>query len=269
MKKLIFILVLAILLGGGAVTAMSAPSYAQGYNYPPPPQDIYATPWVGPNTPWVYYNGDWFLNGILYYFFGPRYGWAPYYSYAPTYIVRPRTWYAPMWLAWYRGNPHYYENFQQTYPYWREHRQGHRYDQRFFEQHQHGQVGEWHKGFRGHPEGQRPGPAQVAPPAGPRPGPGHVAPPAGPGPTGPAHVAPPAGPKPGPAHVAPPAGPRPGPAQVAPPAGPRPGPAQVAPPAGPKPGPAPAPKAAPAPQPEKAAPGAPQPEKGGHGEEKR
>ena len=207
MKKLIFILVLAILLGGGAVTAMSAPSYAQGYNYPPPPQDIYATPWVGPNTPWVYYNGDWFLNGILYYFFGPQYGWAPYYAYAPTYIVRPRTWYAPMWLAWYQGNPHYYENFQQAYPYWREHRQGRRYDQRFFEQHQHGQVGEWQKGFRGHPTaptapgGQRPGPgpAQVAPPAGPRPGPAHVAPPAGPGPAGPAHVAPPAEPRPGPA----------------------------------------------------------------------
>lgn len=229
MKKLTFILVLAILLAGGAVTAMSGPSYAQGYNYPPPPQNIYATPWVGPNTPWVYYNGDWFLNGILYYFFGPRYGWAPYYAYAPTYIVRPRTWYAPRWLAWYQGNPNYWEHFQQTYPYWREHRQGRRYDQRFFEQHQHGQAGEWQKGFRGHPEGPRPGPAQVAPPA----------------------------------------GPKPGPAQVAPPAGPRPGPAPGAPATGPKPGPAPAPKAEPAPQAEKAAPGAPQPDKGGHGEEKR
>ena len=214
MKKVAFILMLAILLAGGAVTAMSAPSYAQGYNYPPPPQDIYATPWVGPNTPWVYYNGDWFLNCILYYFFGPRYGWAPYYAYAPTYIVRPGTWYAPRWLTWYKGHPDYYQHFQQEYPYWREHRQGRRYDQKFFEQHQHGQAGEWQKGFRGHPTaptapgGQRPGPgpAQVAPPAGPRPGPGHVAPPAGPGPAGPTHVAPPAGPRPGPAQVAPPDG---------------------------------------------------------------
>jgi hypothetical protein len=264
---------LAILLGGGAVTAMSAPSYAQAYRYPPPPSNIYANPWVGPNTPWVYYNGDWFLNGILYYFFGPRYGWCPYYAYAPTYIVRPGTWYAPRWLTWYTGHPEYYQHFQQEYPYWREHRQGRRYDQRFFEQHQHGQAGEWQKGFRGHPTaptapgGQRPGPgpAQVAPSAGPRPGSGHVTPPTGPGPTGPTHVAPPAEPKPGPAHVTPPAGPRPGPAQVAPPAGPRPGPAPGAPAAGPAPGP----KVAPAPQPEKAAPGAPPPDKGGHGEEKR
>jgi hypothetical protein len=106
MRKLSFILVLAILLAGGAVTAMSAPSYAQGYNYPPPPPDPYATPWVGPNTPWVYYNGDWFLNGILQYFFGNRYGWAPYYAYAPTYIVRPNQWYAPRWNVWYKQNPH-------------------------------------------------------------------------------------------------------------------------------------------------------------------
>ena len=93
MKKLSVILVLAILLVGGAVGAISTPAYAQGYSYPPPPQNPYSTPWVGANTPWVYYNGDWFLNGVLHYFFGPGYGWAPYYSYAPTYIVRPGKWY--------------------------------------------------------------------------------------------------------------------------------------------------------------------------------
>ena len=68
MKKIAFILMTAILLAGGAVAVMSAPSYAQVYEYPPPPQDPYESPWVGPDTPWVYYNGDWFLNGILYYF---------------------------------------------------------------------------------------------------------------------------------------------------------------------------------------------------------
>ena len=80
MKKLIFVLAIAILLAGSVVGIMSAPSYAQGYggyNYPPPPQDPYATPWVGPNTPWTYYNGDWFLNGILYYFFGNNFGMGP------------------------------------------------------------------------------------------------------------------------------------------------------------------------------------------------
>ena len=93
MKKLSCILVLAILLATGAVGAMSAPAQAQGYIYPAPPPNPYATPWVGPNTPWVYFNGDWFVQGLLYYFFGPQYGWAPYYSYPPTYIERPYNWY--------------------------------------------------------------------------------------------------------------------------------------------------------------------------------
>ncbi len=292
MKKFTFILLIAVLLAGGAVVAMTGPSQAQGYGYPPPPSDPYASPWVGPSTPWVYYNGDWFLNGLLYYFFGPQYGWAPYYAYPPTYIVRPGTWYAPRWLTWYRGHPDYYQHFQQSYPYWREHRQGRRYDEKFFEQHQHGQAGEWQKGFHGHPSapthpgGQQPGPGpgRVAPPAGQRPtgpthvtpatgqrperptGPTHVAPPAGQAPAGPTHVTPAPGQRPerptGPAHVAPPEGRGPAPTHVAPPAGPQPGPAHVAPPAGPRPAPAPAPKAAPAP-PAKAAPGAPQPERGG------
>ena len=75
MKRLSLILALAIFLAGGA---MSAPAQAQyGYHYPPPPQNIYATPWVGPNTPWVFYQGDWFLNGVLHNFFGTQYGWAP------------------------------------------------------------------------------------------------------------------------------------------------------------------------------------------------
>ena len=60
-------------------------------------------PYVGPNTPWVYNTGDWFLNGILYYFFGPRYGWAPYYAYPETYVVRPGQWYGPKWQGWYRA----------------------------------------------------------------------------------------------------------------------------------------------------------------------
>ncbi len=41
MKKVIFVLAIAILLAGSAVGIMSTPSQAQGYggyNYPPPPQ---------------------------------------------------------------------------------------------------------------------------------------------------------------------------------------------------------------------------------------
>ena len=63
MKKLSILLILAIFLGVGMIGAMPGVSQAQ----------VVSAPYVGPNTPWVYYNGDWFLNGILYYFFGPRY----------------------------------------------------------------------------------------------------------------------------------------------------------------------------------------------------
>ncbi|MFZ2444905.1 MAG: hypothetical protein WAW37_00970 [Syntrophobacteraceae bacterium] len=155
MKKIVFILMTAILLAGGAVATMSAPSYAQVDEYPPPPEDPSASPWVGPDTPWVYYNGDWFLNGILYYFYGPSYGWGPYYAYAPSYIVRSHTWYAPRWRVWYQGQPQYYEHFQRQYPYWREHREGHRYNQKFYEQHHRDHGGGWHKGSHGGPASER------------------------------------------------------------------------------------------------------------------
>jgi hypothetical protein len=166
MKKLIFVLAIAILLAGSAVGTMSTPSYAQGYggyNYPPPPQNIYASPWVGSNTPWVYYNGDWFLNGILYYFFGNNYGWAPYYSYPPTYIVRPGDWYAPRWNTWYQQNPHYWQSFTQRYPYWRGHQYTQRYDQNFYNQHHRDQGGGWNQGFHGVRPPATPGPAVRTP----------------------------------------------------------------------------------------------------------
>ena len=169
MKKLGLVLALAILLAGGTLTAVSAPASAQPYEYPPPPGNPYATPWVGPDTPWVYYNGDWFLNGVLYYFFGPQYGWAPYYAYGPTYIVRPGNWYGPMWNTWYVGHPNFWVVFNQRYPYWRGHQHGHRYDRAFYEKHHHGKDGGWQKGFQGraggkpHPEGMKKGPAPEGP----------------------------------------------------------------------------------------------------------
>ncbi|HEY9073393.1 MAG TPA: hypothetical protein VIN67_04590 [Desulfobaccales bacterium] len=151
MKRLSLFLLIAMLLAGVAVGGISTPSDAQRYpiyNYPPPPRVAYATPWVGANTPWTYYNGDWFLKGMLYYFFGPRYGWAPYYAYAPTYVVRPNTWYGPKWNAWYQRNPHYWDSFRRHYPYWSGHKYGHHYDRKFYEEHHHGQGGGWHKGFQ-------------------------------------------------------------------------------------------------------------------------
>lgn len=140
----------AVLLAGVGIVASVAPSYAQAYTYPAPPPDPYASPWVGPDTPWVYYNGDWFLNGVLYYFFGPTYGWAPYYSYGSTYIVRPGTWYGSKWSSWYRGHADYHANFRQQYPHYTAHRQGKVYTQKFYQQHHSSQGAGWHKGFQRH-----------------------------------------------------------------------------------------------------------------------
>ncbi len=148
MTRLSVVLVIALVLTGSAAFTLSTSAWAQPvYSYPAPPRNIYANPWVGPNTPWVYYNGDWFQNGMLYYNFGPKYGWAPYYSYAPNYVVRPGNWYGPKWEGWYRSNPHYWENFHRSYPYWRSHHYGQRYDQRFYNEHHHGQGGGWHRGW--------------------------------------------------------------------------------------------------------------------------
>jgi len=141
---------LSILLAGGVIGAMSGPSYAQeGYDYPPPPQDPNATPWVGNNTPWTFYQGDWFLNGILYNFFGNQYGWAPYYSYPYTYMVRPGNWYEPRWNSWYQGHPQYWNNFERQHPEWRGHQVGQHYDQNFYNRYHSGQGGGWNQGSHG------------------------------------------------------------------------------------------------------------------------
>ncbi len=148
MKRSIAFLVLVILLARGAIGAMSGPAAAQGY-YPPQPQAVAVNPWVGNNTPWTFYKGDWFLNGVLQYFFGPRYGFAPYYAYPTVYIVRPENWYAPGWNSWYQGHPQYWSNFERQYPYWRGHQVGHVYDQNFYNQYHRGQGGGWNQGFQG------------------------------------------------------------------------------------------------------------------------
>lgn len=145
MKKVSILLALTLMLTGGAIGIWAFPSQAQIYA-PPPPQSAMA-PWVGPNTPWVFYNGDWFRNGTLYHFFGPNYGWAPYYAYPPVHIVRPAHWYGPKWDAWYRAHPAYWKKFHHAYPYWRGHRVGHHYDEAFYHRHHHGPGRGWHKGY--------------------------------------------------------------------------------------------------------------------------
>lgn len=148
MKKLTILLILAIALGAGMMGAMPGVSQAQVYPPPPPPGPV-VVPYVGPNTPWVYYAGDWFLNGILYYFFGPRYGWAPYYAYPETFIVRPSQWYGPHWVKWYGEHPVFLKNFQHSYPIWSGHAVGHHYGEEFYNKYHPGHGGGWHRGVPG------------------------------------------------------------------------------------------------------------------------
>jgi hypothetical protein len=72
-------------------------------------------PYVGPGTPWFYFNDAWYLNGIMYGYYG-GYGWWPYGYYGPSYLARPNHWYGnPHWNNYYRNNPHHGQNFQNKY----------------------------------------------------------------------------------------------------------------------------------------------------------
>ena len=91
MKKASILLALTILLIGGVIVALSSPSLAQG---DPPPHG----PFVGPKTPWTFFHGDWFKNGVLHYNYGPKPGWAPYYAHPPGPVERPGEWYGEKYV---------------------------------------------------------------------------------------------------------------------------------------------------------------------------
>jgi len=175
MKKVSIMLALAVVLSGAAMGLMTPAVQAQVYA-PGPPQAV-MVPYVGTNTPWTFFKGDWFLNGVLYNFFGPKIGWAPYYSYAPAYIVRPTYWYAPKWNNWYRAHPTYWTNFQRRYPYWQGHRPGQHYDRNFYNRYHHGQGAGWQKGYHAEAYHPRPPAGRVNQPG--AVGPGHGARPQG------------------------------------------------------------------------------------------
>ncbi len=142
MKKASILLALIIFLIGGAIVTMSSPVLAQPH---PPHQG----PWTGQNTPWTYYHGDWFKNGVLHYFYGNQHGWAPYYSHRPANVERPGEWYGDKWEHWYREHPKDMENFEHQYPYWRNHQVGEQYNESFYKQHHHGHGGGWQKEYHG------------------------------------------------------------------------------------------------------------------------
>jgi hypothetical protein len=230
-----------LLVGALAVVGCVGPYQGGAYDYGGAyggayytPQNIYANPWVGPNTPWTYFQGDWFLNGMLYNYYGNQYGWAPYYAYPPTYTVRPNNWYGPRWNTWYQQHPQYWQTFANKYPYWRDHRQGQHYDQNFYNRYHRSQGEGWQKGFHGraieipHRQGRIPGPTGVNPREGSRSGPAQVVPHEGQR-LGPGQVAPYERQRPIPAQVVPRERQRPGSARIAPSQGQREGTNQVTP----------------------------------------
>ena len=151
MKKISFILMTAILLAGGAVAVMSTHSYAQVYEYPPPPSDPSASPWVRSDTPWVYYDGDWFMNGILYYYYGPDYGGPPITLILSAILSDPEPGMLRDGWRGIRGSLLTWRVFNGSILVGRGHRQGQRYSQKFYEQHHGGQGGGWQQGLQGPP----------------------------------------------------------------------------------------------------------------------
>ena len=151
MKKLIILLILAISLGAGMIGAMPGISQAQVV----PPAAPYATgaPWIGVNTPWVYYNGDWFLNGILYSFW-PSIWMGPVLRLSRNLYrqTRPLVW-SEMGQVVSRpsGLP---GKFPARLPNWREHQVGRHYGEEFYNRYHPGQGGGWHHGVPGHGPGR-------------------------------------------------------------------------------------------------------------------
>jgi hypothetical protein len=127
LQKALFLSLLACLLGGFiSISAAQEP----GAFIPIDTQiEVVAVgePWVGPDTPWVFWNNNWYYNGILYAFYGPL-GWWPYGYYANNLIVRNYAWYGPRWNRWYRARPVYWRNFHRHY----------------------GNGRHWHSSYRGH-----------------------------------------------------------------------------------------------------------------------
>jgi hypothetical protein len=142
MKKASILLALTILLIGGLILSASSPALAQ-------PGPHHGGPWTGPNTPWSYYHGDWFKNGVLHYFHGNKNGWAPYYSKHPGNVERPGEWYGEKWENWNRQHPQNMEHFEHQYPYWRGHRVGEQYNENFYNRYNHGQGGGWQREYHG------------------------------------------------------------------------------------------------------------------------
>jgi hypothetical protein len=136
LPKAVFVSLLALCLMGGMVSIAAAqgpgefvaPGPGPGPGPTPEVQVVaVGAPWVGPNTPWVFWNNNWYYNGILYAFFGPL-GWWPNGYYGNNLIVRTDEWYGPRWVTWYRENPYYWDEFHRHY----------------------GNGHHWHHGWHGH-----------------------------------------------------------------------------------------------------------------------
>jgi hypothetical protein len=138
MKKASILLALAILLIGGIILTVSSPALAQMTS------GSQQGPYTGDNSPWTYYKGDWFKNGVLHYYYGNN-RWAPYYSKGPGSVQRPNEWYGEKWQTYNQQHPQNLTNFESQYPYWSSHQVGQKYDEKFYHQHHPEQGGGWQR----------------------------------------------------------------------------------------------------------------------------
>ena len=77
---------------------------------------VVEAPWLGPASPWFWYNNAWWYNGVLYGFYGGAYGWRPYGSITNVVVEQPAYFYNnPKWGSWAQRNPQHGQRWQQQY----------------------------------------------------------------------------------------------------------------------------------------------------------
>lgn len=106
MKKLLIAGLCAFLMV--ASFSMAPPSSAQ--------MVVIGAPYLGPMSPWFWFNHNWYYNGVMYGYYGPGYEWAPYGSVTNVVVQQPAHYYNnPQWDSWANRHPEYGQHWQHEY----------------------------------------------------------------------------------------------------------------------------------------------------------
>jgi hypothetical protein len=77
---------------------------------------VVQNPWLGPGSPWYWWNNAWWYNGVQYGFYGAAYGWRPYGSITNVVVEQPAHYYNnPQWDRWNHSHPDHVQHFHQQY----------------------------------------------------------------------------------------------------------------------------------------------------------